>query len=49
MRYVRLAQTIVSHQPSKLVLLGVEPAYEESEYSYILPVDQWNNDGLGHA
>jgi mannose-1-phosphate guanylyltransferase len=47
MRYVRLAQTIVSHQPSKLVLLGVEPAYEESEYSYILPVDQWNNDGWG--
>ena len=47
MRYVRLAQTIVSHLPSKLVLLGVEPAYEESEYGYILPVDQWNNDGWG--
>jgi len=37
MRHIRLAHTIVKRVPSKLVLLGVKPDYEESEYGYIVP------------
>lgn len=37
MRHVRLAHAIVKRVPSKLVLLGIKPNYEESEYGYIVP------------
>lgn len=37
MRHVRLAHAIVKQVPSKLVLLGIKPEYEESEYGYIVP------------
>ena len=37
MRHVRLAHAIVKRVPSKLVLLGIKPDYEESEYGYIVP------------
>jgi len=37
MRHIRLAQAIVKRDPSTLVLLGIKPDYEESEYGYIVP------------
>lgn len=39
MNHVDLAYHIVERDPSRLVLLGVEPCAPESEYGYILPVD----------
>jgi mannose-1-phosphate guanylyltransferase len=36
MRYVHLAHQYVKNSPSQLVLLGIEPDREESEYGYIL-------------
>jgi mannose-1-phosphate guanylyltransferase len=39
MNHVDLACQIVERDPSRLVLLGVEPYAPESEYGYILPVD----------
>jgi mannose-1-phosphate guanylyltransferase len=39
MRYVRLAHRVVKNDPSRLLLLGVEPDREESEYGYILPAE----------
>ena len=37
MRYVHLAHQYVKNSPFQLVLLGIEPDREESEYGYILP------------
>lgn len=45
MRHVRLAHAIVKRHPSKLVLLGIKPEYEESEYGYIVP----NIDGVANG
>jgi mannose-1-phosphate guanylyltransferase len=39
MNHVDLACHIVERDPSRLVLLGVEPYAPESEYGYILPAD----------
>jgi mannose-1-phosphate guanylyltransferase len=39
MNHVDLACHIVERDPSRLVLLGVEPDAPESEYGYILPVE----------
>ncbi|HUK57010.1 MAG TPA: sugar phosphate nucleotidyltransferase [Nitrospiria bacterium] len=39
MRYVDQACRVVEQDPSRLVLLGVEPRAPEPEYGYILPVD----------
>jgi mannose-1-phosphate guanylyltransferase len=46
-RYLRLAQAIVKHHPSKLVILGIKPSYEESEYGYVLPRAEWDVSGWG--
>jgi mannose-1-phosphate guanylyltransferase len=35
--HVRLAHTLVKKDPSRIVLLGIEPDGEESEYGYLLP------------
>ena len=37
MRYVQLGHRVVKNDPTRLVLLGIEPDREESEYGYILP------------
>jgi mannose-1-phosphate guanylyltransferase len=37
MSYVRLAHLFVKKDPSRLVLLGIEPDQAEPEYGYILP------------
>ena len=37
MRYVHHAHQYVKDNPSRLVLLGIEPDREDSEYGYILP------------
>ena len=37
MRTVRLAHLYVKNNPSRLVLLGIEPDREDSEYGYIVP------------
>jgi mannose-1-phosphate guanylyltransferase len=37
LRYLKLAQLLVKQDPSRVVLLGVEPDREESEYGYIVP------------
>ena len=37
LRYLKLAQLLVKHDPSRVVLLGIEPDREESEYGYIVP------------
>jgi mannose-1-phosphate guanylyltransferase len=37
MRQVHLAYLLVRQDPSRLVLLGIKPEREESEYGYILP------------
>ena len=37
MRYVHLAHLYVKHNPSQLVLLGIEPDRDELEYGYIVP------------
>jgi mannose-1-phosphate guanylyltransferase len=47
MRQIRSAQNIVTHHPSKLVLLGVEPEYAECEYGYILPRRGSDTNGWG--
>jgi mannose-1-phosphate guanylyltransferase len=35
--YLKYAQLLVRRDPSRLVLLGIEPDREESEYGYIVP------------
>lgn len=47
MRHVRLAHAIVKRVPSKLVLLGIKPNYEESEYGYIVPNFECAANGWG--
>lgn len=52
MRHVRLAWVIVRRHPGKLVILGVEPEYEEPEYGYILPsaardITGWGTHNVG--
>lgn len=47
MRHVRLAYIIVKRRPSRLVLLGITPEYEESEYGYILPRSIRDTSGWG--
>jgi mannose-1-phosphate guanylyltransferase len=37
LRYLKLAQLLVKQDPSRVVLLGIEPDREESEYGYIVP------------
>ena len=46
-RHVRLAQAIVKRVPSKFVLLGIKPDYEESEYGYIVPNYDRGANGWG--
>ena len=48
MRHIRLAQAVVERHPSKLVLLGVTPDYEESDYGYILPTSARDTTWLGN-
>lgn len=48
MRHVRLAHAIVQRQPSKLVLLGIQPEYGESEYGYVLPMKDGDVSGWGN-
>ena len=43
--HIRLAQAVVERRPSNLVLLGVTPDYEESEYGYILPTSARDTRG----
>lgn len=47
MRYVRLAHIIISRDPSRLILLGLEPNHALCEHGYILPSLRWNSDGWG--
>ena len=47
MRHIRLAHAVVKHRPSNLVLLGVTPDYEESDYGYILPTSARDTTGWG--
>ena len=47
MRHIRLAHAVVEQHPSKLVLLGVTPDYEESDYGYILPSPARDTSGWG--
>ena len=47
MRHIRLAQAVVERHPSNLVLLGVTPDYEESDYGYILPTSARDTTGRG--
>lgn len=47
MRHIRLAHAIVKRVPSKLVLLGIKPDYEESEYGYIVPNFDMAANGWG--
>ena len=47
MRHVHLAHAIVKRAPSKLVLLGIKPDYEESEYGYIVPNFECAANGWG--
>jgi mannose-1-phosphate guanylyltransferase len=42
MSYVRLASLFVKKDPSRLVLLGIEPDQAEAEYGYILPQKRLN-------
>ncbi len=36
-RHLKFAQLLVKRDPSRVVLMGIEPDREESEYGYILP------------
>lgn len=47
MRHVRLAHVIVRRHPTKLVMLGIEPDYEEPDYGYLVPRAEWNTTGWG--
>jgi mannose-1-phosphate guanylyltransferase len=47
MRHIRLARAVVERRPSNLVLLGVTPDYEESDYGYILPTSARDTTGWG--
>ena len=47
MRYIRLAHAVVERHPSKLVMLGVSPDYEEPDYGYILPSSARDTTGWG--
>jgi len=47
MRHVRLAHAIVKRHPFKLVMLGVKPEYDESEYGYIVPKVDSATNGWG--
>jgi mannose-1-phosphate guanylyltransferase len=47
MRHIRLAHVIVKRGHSPLVLLGISPEYEESEYGYILPQSTRDMSGWG--
>lgn len=47
MRHIRLAHAVVQRHPSNLVLLGVEPSYEESDYGYIVPCANRDITGWG--
>lgn len=47
MRHIQLAHAVVEQHPSKLVLLGVTPDYEESDYGYILPSPAPDTSGWG--
>ena len=37
LRHLKFAQLLVKRNPSRVVLLGIEPDREESEYGYIVP------------
>jgi mannose-1-phosphate guanylyltransferase/mannose-6-phosphate isomerase len=37
MRHIQLAHAAVEREPSRLVLLGITPDYEEKDYGYIVP------------
>jgi mannose-1-phosphate guanylyltransferase len=45
MHHVELAYRVVKRDPSRLVLLGIEPDQEESEYGYIVPAKSLNGTG----
>jgi mannose-1-phosphate guanylyltransferase len=47
MRHIRLAHAVVQRHPSNLVLLGVEPSYEESDYGYIVSCTHRDISGWG--
>ncbi|HEY7221750.1 MAG TPA: sugar phosphate nucleotidyltransferase [Candidatus Binatia bacterium] len=40
LRHLSFAQLLVRREPSRVVLLGIEPDREESEYGYIVPGDR---------
>ena len=46
MRHI-IGPAVVERQPSKLVMLGVAPDYEESDYGYILPRPTHDISGWG--
>lgn len=47
-RYIRLAQVVVRHDPSKLILLGTKPDDSEGmDYGYVLRRPERNFDGWG--
>jgi len=47
MRHVELAMDAVERQPDRLVLLGVKPTEEETDYGYILPDKKRSDFPLG--
>ena len=47
MRHIRLAHTVVEQKPTSLVLLGVAPDYEETDYGYVVPASVSDTSGWG--
>jgi len=47
MRHIRLAHAVIEKNPSALVLLGIAPDHEESDYGYILPSTTRDVTGWG--
>jgi len=47
MRHIRLAHAIVQKRTENLVLLGVKPDYEETDYGYVVPAQAQDLIGWG--
>src|SRR5258706_3279821 len=47
MRHIRLAHSVVEKQPNSLILLGVAPDYEETDYGYVVPASAHDTTGWG--
>jgi mannose-1-phosphate guanylyltransferase len=49
MRHIRLAHAVIEKRPGNLILLGINPDYQETDYGYIVPTGERDITGWGIA